>query len=166
MRKYSRNWISIFILLIFGIVTASCWSSQSGGGKINFPTKRLLSTTIENIPVTRIISSSQTSSLEEKIPALDTLPPHTPTVENPYIGNIITPTLSPYTITDTLTPGQAPPGWIVFASYGVSSGIDIIHTSGKGWRRIFTNTTRPGLQEETKLLLYPFVKEIILIIST
>jgi hypothetical protein len=51
------------------------------------------------------------------------------------------PTLTPTPLKQaTQTPtetAQIPPGWIVFASYGdYPYGIDIIHTSGKGWRRI------------------------------
>lgn len=56
----------------------------------------------------------------------------------------LTPSAAPFTTTPLpaalstkIPPAPAPAGWIAFASWGGGgNGIDIIHTSSKGWRRL------------------------------
>jgi len=152
--------VKIGILILLGIVLSGCWFLESKPADDISLTKQSMTTVTIDLSAINISSEPRIKSTVEPTHLIEQLPT-CPLVEKcPTCENLITQTIpftqkeSSLTVTPiektgsptplkyaTQTPTQAaqiPPGWIVFASYGGDYpwGIDIIHTSGKGWRRI------------------------------
>jgi len=148
----------IFILIVSWLIFTGCLSCQGRDMKSVSSSIGLSSTPTSIQSKTTHPQQTQTSPPIEtvSIPGTylkqtvqirnETITPYTAltaTTHEPFTTQSQTPmksSSSPRVLSSTATQMQietAPQGWLVFASYGRTPyGIDIIHTSGKGWRRI------------------------------
>ena len=127
---YSIKSIRILIGVVFLMIAFQ--------GCISFPSETQIPTS--EVVITKSAQSNATDDVSIQSTILQTKPSNIKTL--PPSSNVSEKTAIPTSDGSTL---ETPPsGWLAFVSYGeFPDSIDLIHTSGRGWRSIFSDYAHP-----------------------
>jgi hypothetical protein len=144
MTKYRQTCYILIIIWVPLCTLSSCLSLHNRKKEAAFTATQITKTfstpaAFPSSSTQERTSTTQPTQMVTPTPTGQLAPSSTATKIKPPPNATLTASLTPYqkpTATATIS-GTPPPGWIAFSGFGGDfTGLNIIHTSGKGWRKI------------------------------